>query len=160
VPTFLISHDGIKKELINAYNRGVDVKIIVDANNTRTKAFKELRAANIPIKVENYAGKMHSKSLLADDEYIVVGSENFSYSGENKNDENLVIIKNSKLAILYRDFFNYLWARIPDKYLKKTIRPESTDSIGSCYDGIDNNFDGRIDNSDAGCKKNINKRRK
>ena len=155
IPTFILTHNTLKNELISAFNRGVDVKIIIDATNTYGKhsVFKELRAAGIPVKVENYAGKMHSKTLIIDDEYIVVGSANLSNSAENKNDENTLIIKNSRLAIFYKDFFNYLWAKIPDKYLKQTVRAESKDSIGSCYDGVDNNFDGKIDNQDTGCKK-------
>ena len=46
-----------------------------------------MRNAKIPVKVENYAGKVHSKSIIIDDKYIVAGSMNFSNSGENRNDE-------------------------------------------------------------------------
>ena len=154
IPAFIITHSKIKTELINAYNRGVDVKIIIDATNTYGKhsVFKELRAAGIPVKVENYAGKMHAKTLIIDDEYLILGSANLSNSGENKNDENIIIIKNSRLAIFYKDYFNYFWTKIPDKYLKSTVRAESKYSIGSCYDGVDNNFDNKIDNQDSGCK--------
>ena len=155
IPTFLFTHKILKDELIKAHNRGVDVKIIIDATNTHGKhsVFKELRISGIPVKVENYAGKMHAKSIIIDDEYLVIGSANFSNSGENKNDENLLIINNRKLTEVYRDYFKYFWIRIPDKYLKYTIKAESRDSIGSCYDGVDNNFDGKIDNADGNCKK-------
>ena len=33
-------------------------------------------------------------NMIADDKYTVIGSMNFSYSGENKNDENVLIIEN------------------------------------------------------------------
>ena len=95
---------------------------------------------------------MHSKAIIVDDEYLVLGSTNFSNSGENKNDENMLVIKNSRLANFYKEYFLYLWSQIPDKYLKQTVRAESKNSIGSCYDGVDNNFDGKIDNKDEGCK--------
>ena len=154
IPTFILTHNALKNEIISAYDRGVDVKIIIDATNTYGKhsVFKELKEHGIPIKVENYAGKMHAKTLIIDDKYTVIGSANLSNSGENKNDENTLIINNSRIAIFYREYFNYLWKRIPDKYLKQTVRAESKDSIGSCYDGVDNDFDGKIDNQDNSCK--------
>lgn len=154
IPTFLITHSALKSELIAAYSRGVDVRIIIDATNTsvRHSVFKELRKSGIPVKVENYAGKMHAKTIIIDDEYLVLGSTNFSSSGENKNDENMIVLENSKLAKAYKNYFEYFWAKIPDKYLKMTISAESKESIGSCYDGLDNNFNGKIDNADPGCK--------
>lgn len=154
IPTFIITHDELANELINAKKRGVDVKLIIDATNvySRKSKIKELRSAGVPVKVENYAGKMHSKSIIIDDEYIVASSMNFTNSGENKNDENVLIIENKTLARYYKGFFEYLWKKIPKKYLQHGVRPEGKYSIGSCSDGVDNNYDGNVDNDDIGCK--------
>ena len=83
---------------------------------------------------------------------MVIGSANFSSSGENKNDENMLVIENQKLAEFYRQYFEYFWSKIPDRYLKHTVSAESKYSIGSCSDGIDNDFDGKIDFADERCK--------
>ena len=85
IPTFLITDMKIVKELINAQARGVEVKIIIDALNASGKYSKHkiLRNAGILVKTENYAGKMHSKSMIIDDKYTLIGSMNFSNSGEN-----------------------------------------------------------------------------
>ncbi len=157
IPTFLITHKGITDSLIKAKMRNVDIKIIIDANsvNTRNTKHKIIRGNNIALKAENYAGKLHSKTIIIDDEYIVIGSMNFSNSGENKNDENMIVIKNTEIAKNYRKFFLYLWNKIPDKYLKYAPRAESFDSIGSCQDGVDNNFDGKTDSQDEGCKQHL-----
>lgn len=154
IPAFLITHEGLSQALINAHKRGVDVKLIVDATNSSSgrSAVRFLRNAGVPVKVENYAGKMHSKSIIIDDKYIVTGSMNFSNSGEKKNDENTLIIEDNRLALFYKDFFLYLWKKIPDKYLKQNVRAEGKESIGSCTDGIDNNFDGKIDSADEACR--------
>ena len=53
---------------------------------------------------------------------------------------------------LYKSYFNYLWDIIPNKYLKYTPSAESKDSIGSCFDGVDNNFNGKIDIEDEKCQ--------
>ena len=102
-----------------------------------------LRAVGAQVKIENYAGKVHSKSIIIDDKYVIAGSMNFTMTGENKNDENTLIIENERLAKYYRGFFEYLWSKIPDKYQKKGVRAEGKYSIGSCNDGIDNNYDGK-----------------
>ena len=94
---------------------------------------------------------MHAKSMIIDDNYLVIGSMNFSKSGENKNDENVLIIENPYLTKYYKDFFNYLWKKIPDTWLTKNAASESHDSLGSCFDGIDNDFDGKTDSTDTGC---------
>lgn len=154
IPVFLITEPRIISSLINAKERGVDIKVIVDASNASNKAsrHRELRNAGIKVKTENYAGKMHSKTIIVDDEYLVIGSMNFSKSGEKKNDENMIVLKNKEAAKFYKEFFLYQWNRIPDKWLKYNVRAESKDSIGSCFDGLDNNYDGLIDSEDLGCK--------
>jgi len=155
IPAFIITHKELSDALINAKNRGIDVKIIIDATNPDGKGskIKNLRQNNVIVKTENYAGKMHSKTIIIDDIYLITGSMNFSKSGETKNDENVVIIEDTRLANYYRGYFEYIWKKIPDKYIKQNVRSESIYSIGSCSDGIDNNFDGKIDSEDAGCKK-------
>jgi len=154
IPAFVITEKRITQELINAKLRGVDVKIIADALNASTQhsKHKELRASGIPVKAENYAGKMHSKTMIIDDEYLIIGSMNFSNSGENRNDENMVIIRTPDGTKFYKQFFLNQWDKIPDKWLKYTPRAEGADSIGSCSDGIDNNYDGLTDTEDKACK--------
>ncbi len=154
IPTFVLTEKRVTEELIKAKQQGVDVKIIIDALNASIKhsKHKELRMGGILVKTENYAGKMHSKSMIVDDEYTIIGSMNFSYSGENKNDENLIVIKNPQIAKFYKEFFLYQWNRIDDKWLKLNARAEGKDSIGSCSDGLDNNYDGLIDKDDLACK--------
>lgn len=154
IPTFVLTEKRVTEELIKAKQRGVDVRIIIDALNASIKhsKHKELRAGNVLVKTENYAGKMHSKSMIIDDKYTIIGSMNFSYSGENRNDENLIVIKDSKTARFYKDFFLYQWNKIDDKWLKLNARAEGKDSVGSCFDNIDNNYDGLIDSKDPACK--------
>ena len=77
---------------------------------------------------------------------------NFTNSGENKNDENVLIVEDMQLSKFYKGFFEYLWKKIPERYLQHSVRAEGKYSIGSCSDGIDNNFDGKIDKDDVGCK--------
>lgn len=153
IPTFVITHKKLSQALINAKARNVDVKVILDATNANNKhsTHQLLREQGIEVKTENYAGKMHSKSVIIDDRYVIIGSMNLSKSGNSKNDENVLLIENPRIAKYYKNFFLYVWNKIPEIWLKKNVASESHDSLGSCYDGIDNDFDGKIDSSDSGC---------
>ena len=155
IPTFVITDKRVVEELINAKNRGVDIKVILDALSASNQhsRHKELRSAGIQLKAENWAGKMHSKSIIIDDKYLIIGSMNFSNSGENRNDENMIILNNPQATEFYKRFFLYQWNKIDKKWLKYTPRAEGWDSVGSCEDGIDNNYDGLMDGEDTACKK-------
>lgn len=154
IPIFFLTDKNMTDALIAAKKRGVDVRVLLDAvaaENSYSK-HKELRAVGIPVKVENWAGKMHQKSMVIDDKAVVIGSMNFSKSGENFNDENCVIVQNApKLAKKYKQHFLMLYNSVPDKWLTKNPRPEAPESLGSCTDGVDNDFDGLIDSKDQGC---------
>ena len=154
MPIFAFTNKNMMNALINAQSKGVDVRIITDATNVYGENFgiDKLRNSGIKLKIENYAGKMHMKSIIIDDEYIVVGSMNFSSAGQNKNDENVLIIKNPKLAKNYKNQFLYMYEKIHDRWLKDFPGAETSNSIGACEDGVDNDFDGLIDNKDSSCK--------
>ena len=116
---FYFTNKKVVAELINAHNRGVDIKIIVDYEPTAEKysAIDIVRGAGIPIKVENWNGKMHTKSAVFDDEYCVIGSTNWTSTAEYVNDENMLVIKSTKIANQITQEFNRLWKAIPEKYL-------------------------------------------
>ena len=114
--------------------------------------FSTLRNNGIITIVENWGGKNHEKTIAIDNKILITGSANFSKSAFYKNNENIVVIKNQEIASWYSDYFLYLFNSIDKKFLKLIPRAEGVDSINSCYDGIDNNFDGKTDKEDDGCK--------
>ena len=83
---------------------------------------------------------------------------NFSLAGVSKNDENILIFENKEIAKDVINYFMYNWERIDEKWLYKTPKPESWDSINSCSDGVDNNYDGFVDRADKFCKTRIRTR--
>ena len=153
IPMFFITHKGIQEALINAHYKGVEIKLVGDATNARTKhtIHRELRKVGIKAKTENQAGKMHAKTLIIDDKISVIGSLNYTKSGNLKNDENIVVIYNKEIAKYLKSTFLYTWNKIPKKYLNYDPMAESLESIGSCFDNIDNDFDDKIDMKDSGC---------
>lgn len=153
ISTFYLTHKGLTSELLEAEKRGVRVKIILDAVGAASRASKHkiLRDSKIDLKVENWGGKNHEKSILVDRNYLITGSANLSYSGYNKNDENIIIIESKKIGEIYKNHFYMLYNSIDDRYLIITPQAESIYSINSCSDGIDNDYDGLIDKDDPAC---------
>jgi phosphatidylserine/phosphatidylglycerophosphate/cardiolipin synthase-like enzyme len=155
IPIFFLTHKILLRDLIKAKKRGVKIRIIIDATaaNNKYSIHQKLRDNKIAVKVENFGGKMHVKSAIVDNKIIIAGSMNFTAAGEDKNDENTLIIHSEKLAIEYTDYFNKLWRKIPKKYLYKNPNAESFESGNSCFDGIDNNFNHQVDDEDWRCVK-------
>jgi phosphatidylserine/phosphatidylglycerophosphate/cardiolipin synthase-like enzyme len=153
ISIFFLTHKNISKELVAAKNKGVDVRVIIDATGASNSYSKHqyLRDNGISLKVENWGGKMHMKSAIIDGMHLILGSMNWTSAGESKNDENTLIIRNAKDAKNYQKFFNKLWFSIDEKWLSKDPLAESTDSYPSCNDSIDNDFDKFIDSNDKDC---------
>ena len=136
--------------------RGVRVRLIIDAVAARNQYSKHafIRRSGAQVKVENWGGKMHMKTAVADGHRVLIGSMNWSSAGNARNDENTLIIDNNrKLALEIVKFFNALWVRTPDTpSVEVEPRAESLKSINSCFDGIDNDYDHLVDAQDPGCR--------
>lgn len=154
VEMFYLTNKFLVNDLIEAKKRGVDVKVIVDATSAANKysGHHKLRESGIPVKTENWGGKMHTKGASIDDKYYVIGSMNWTGKAELHNDENLLIINNPHISIATKNHFFKLWNIIPDRFLHFDPSPEGEDSIGSCMDGIDNNYNGYADLGDFKCR--------
>ena len=121
ISMFYLTNYWITDALIDAHNRGVDVKIIADATLIKEPKAQilRLRNAGIPVKIENWKGKMHQKSAVFDCEYTIVASTNWTGASEYANDENMLIIKNSDIAKKQTKEFYRLWNSIPNRYLNE-----------------------------------------
>jgi hypothetical protein len=153
VAVFFLTHKGVTADLIAAHLRGVKVRVIIDATSAKNGYTKHeiLRAAGIPVKIEDWGGKMHMKSAVVDHEHVIAGSMNWTSAGTRSNDENTAIIHSRRIARDYDQAFAQLWRSIPDRWLQGRPDPESQDSPVACRDGVDNDFDHLADGADPGC---------
>ena len=111
----IAEQDRIFEALVNAQKRGIELKIIIDETSVKGKYVNVdyIKQNGIDLKIENWAGKMHMKSIIIDDDILVIGSMNFTKQGEKMNDENCVVIKNSQiLNSAYKKIFFKLWNSI------------------------------------------------
>ena len=93
----------ITKALINAHNRGVEVKVLLDKSNIGAKYSKmrDLRASGIEVDIDNVSGIAHNKIIIIDKQKVITGSFNFTTSADIRNTENVIIVNNSEIAKQY-----------------------------------------------------------
>lgn len=93
---YLILPDGLRVALCHAAMRGVDVRIVTPAIPDKKMVFRMTRAnygalMEHGVKIYEYTpGFLHSKSIVVDDEFAVVGSINFDYRSLYLHFENAV----------------------------------------------------------------------
>jgi phosphatidylserine/phosphatidylglycerophosphate/cardiolipin synthase-like enzyme len=93
----------IAKALINAKKRAVSVEVILDKSQRKEKYTSATFLANskIPTYIDDKHAIAHNKVMVIDKETVITGSFNFTKAAEEKNAENLLIIKSKQLAGIY-----------------------------------------------------------
>jgi phosphatidylserine/phosphatidylglycerophosphate/cardiolipin synthase-like enzyme len=101
----------IIQALTRAADRGVKVRIYLDGSQLRERepatVFKDLAqtpGVEIRVKRENSA-LMHLKCYEIDGRVLRTGSANFSASGEKRQDNDLVVLKDAQAAVKFKHVF-------------------------------------------------------
>jgi phosphatidylserine/phosphatidylglycerophosphate/cardiolipin synthase-like enzyme len=153
--TFFLTSQAIVDALEDAKDRGVTIRIILDAASAHNEfsLHAALRSYGISVKVENWGGTEHIKAFSVDSSIVVLGSQNFTASGNTASDENTLYIQNRPMAASFDSAFDTAWNSISNTWLSADPDPESSDSPGSLSDLIDNDHD---DLTDEGAPESIN----
>ncbi|MGA3208054.1 MAG: phospholipase D family protein [Syntrophales bacterium] len=95
----------IAKALTDAFKRGVKVEAILDKSQRKEKytAATFLANAGIPTYIDDKHAIAHNKIIIIDKETVITGSFNFTKAAEEKNAENVLVIKSKELAKEYMD---------------------------------------------------------
>ena len=89
---------------MDAHKRGVKVTVILDKSQRGKKyaAADFVRNAGIPTFIDDKHTIAHNKIMIIDQATIIMGSFNFTKAAEEKNAENLLVIKgNAELVKKY-----------------------------------------------------------
>jgi len=93
----------IAKALVDAHNRGIKVEVILDKSQKGERYTEAtfLTNAGIPTYIDSIHAIAHNKVMIIDKDTVITGSFNFTKAAEEKNAENLLIIKSKELASQY-----------------------------------------------------------
>jgi len=90
----------IAKALLDAHKRGVQVQVILDKSQRSEKYSSADFLANqgVPTMIDANHAIAHNKVIVIDGEIVLTGSFNFTKAAQEKNAENLLIIRDPALA--------------------------------------------------------------
>lgn len=88
-----------------------DIRGIFDAQQAsgRYSQFKRLQESGFNVKKDRNKYKMHHKVFIIDNETVATGSFNPTLSADTKNDENLIVMHDKKIADYFLKEFDSLW---------------------------------------------------
>jgi len=102
VMAYSFTDDDIGSLLLKKSKNGVRVRVIFDPRKDKYSEFEKLREFSKVVKV-------HHKVFIIDNKTVITGSYNPTKNGDERNDENVVIIQNENVARDFSNEFEKLW---------------------------------------------------
>jgi phosphatidylserine/phosphatidylglycerophosphate/cardiolipin synthase-like enzyme len=101
-------------ELEDATRRGVDVRVVVDVGGQGTPSWGEdtflerLGQAGAGVYTDSPETTTHTKLMIVDSDYTVLGSTNWTYHAVEENNETAVIIESAEINEHYAEYIDEL----------------------------------------------------
>ncbi len=111
IAMYYFSRQDIAQAVVEARNRGVEVKVFLDKSQYKRKWSKSRFLINegVPVRFHTHYGLMHNKFCVIDGERVLTGSFNWTKAGNARNDENFLIISDPEIARVFEEKFWRLW---------------------------------------------------
>jgi phosphatidylserine/phosphatidylglycerophosphate/cardiolipin synthase-like enzyme len=108
---FTISDDPIADALDECFKRGVNVRIITDDGKIFDKGsdIMPLFKKGISVRIDSEKSLMHHKFVIIDNTKVLTGSYNWTRTGADVNNENMLVTTNNKIVRAYKKEFQRLW---------------------------------------------------
>lgn len=88
----------IAKALVSAKKRGIKIEVVLDKSQRKEKYTSAdfVAHAGIPTYIDAKHAIAHNKIIIVDKQTLITGSFNFTKAAEEKNAENLLVLKGNK----------------------------------------------------------------
>lgn len=97
--TFSFTHNGIANILLLKHLDGIDIHGVMEARQvTEYSVFKVLKYQEMDVRKDGNKQNMHHKVFIIDEKTVVTGSFNPTAGGNERNDENVLIIEDEGIA--------------------------------------------------------------
>ncbi len=107
----------LAEALIAAHERGVEVQWVTDDEHGLEADTEEghgqfamLEDAGIDVKDDGRSALMHNKFIVFDGQMVWTGATNLTVNGIFKNNNNAILIRSSRVAAIYENEFQEMWA--------------------------------------------------
>jgi len=108
---FTISDDPIAETVAGCHKMGIQVRIITDDGKIFDKGsdIYSLDRMGIKIKIDTFRSLMHHKFVIIDNKKLITGSYNWTRTGSDVNNENVLVTTNGPIVKAYKKEFKRLW---------------------------------------------------
>ena len=107
---YSFTDDDISDTLISKFNDGLNVKGVMEkSQRSKYSEFSKLKDAGVPVKWDKNKASMHHKVFIIDEKTVITGSFNPTQNGNERNNENVVIIEDAGIAERLLEEFNSLY---------------------------------------------------
>jgi cardiolipin hydrolase len=108
---FTLTDNRIVEKLLEAYHKGVRIRIISDNLKSEDLGsdMDRLERYGISCRYDKTSAHMHHKFAIADGTLLLTGSYNWTRSASTENNENIIVSDNGRLMNAFQDEFNRLW---------------------------------------------------
>lgn len=96
-------------QINHAFVRAARRKVKIRCLTNYLEVVTELRTQGMDAKAWDSSKLMHSKSIVVDRKYVVMGSHNFTNNAMRANIETSVFLEDTEIAEGLIDYFNTLW---------------------------------------------------
>ncbi len=113
--TFSFTSDAVGELLIQRQREGLFVEGVFEGRQENDYSeYPKLREAGIDVRLDGNKATMHHKAFLMDVEEadratLILGSYNPTKNGDERNDENLLIIRDAAIAERFAEEFTRVW---------------------------------------------------
>ncbi|MDE0687255.1 MAG: phospholipase D-like domain-containing protein [Candidatus Poribacteria bacterium] len=100
---FSFTEDTLGSAMRDRFESGIDIQGVFEKRQiSQYSEYEQMKAAGMSVIQDRNKGTMHHKVIVIDEETVITGSYNFSKNAEERNSENLLIIKgNPDIAQAY-----------------------------------------------------------
>jgi len=103
----------ILRKLVDLHKSGVNVKVVVDdeTKNSYPETINYLVGNGVPIRLDESQGRTtHCKIVVIDDQYVFIGSHNWTESALKYNHETTLLVNSSELASQVEKYIESIWS--------------------------------------------------
>ncbi|NUW67102.1 phospholipase D-like domain-containing protein [Vibrio coralliilyticus] len=112
---FTIADDDLTKHILEAHQRGVEVRIITDNDKMYDKGsdIEYLAKQGVAVKIDTTPYHMHHKFAIFDNKRLINGSFNWTRSASKYNQEDITLSDDKRFLQSFSRQFEKLWQRFP-----------------------------------------------
>ncbi|MBI2125409.1 hypothetical protein HYU08_02535 [Candidatus Woesearchaeota archaeon] len=108
--TFSFTHESIANILLLKNLDGIEVKGVMEVRQiSEHSQFSRLQQNGIDVRRDGNKNNLHHKVFIIDQKTVITGSFNPSANGDQRNDENVIIIEDGQIAQRFVDEFEKVY---------------------------------------------------